>query len=876
MILKSLEIANFRKFRDPVQIGAFTDGLNIVVEPNETGKSTLLEALRAAFFIRHSAKTELVRSYVPIGDDVAPRMRVEFMVEGQSWSLEKQFIRSTFVRLSGVDGRHENDAAEQALQELLGFERGNNRGTDSETRGPFGMLWVEQASAFSVESPNRIVRDTVRGVLEAEVGVVTGGRRFDSIRARVEAAYAAFRTARTGQSRGDLAVAETRMVSAKAARVSADNILRDYEQSLTELAGAKSRLRILERELADPETAEQRGKLEEDLKVAESTALRLSAAEAHHGRAEEIAKTAATRIERLDVAERRVETAGAALSQNQTERDETQIALNQAASDERELRTALEAARAKREACETALSEARQRSRAFAKAAGAQRAIDARNALADLEERERSLQVEADAAIGQHDIDDLANLERAAIEARARFEAGTVKIDFELADNVALRIDGKPSDTTSIDILTTTRLTIGDVGSLVIRPPVGSGHSIEADRATADEALAAALRNLGVASHAAAVARSGRAATAVRELKAVRAQIAAACPGDPTIGLAPGADALRAFVASLGGNVASVEAPTDNIEKLESDVANAKIEEAAADGRHEESRQTLAKAEGVLTTATAELASATRELQAASDYVRDVLEDGDRSSLDEAQDKALRDRAAKFEALEAAREIARSYDTTTIRKRLENMSRAVMRAGEERVELNRQIASLEATIAREGKLGPAGLAEAAREEESTAIAAYERLRREADVLGMLRTALTDAANEASRTFLAPVTKRAVRYVQQLLPGCDLSFDEELGLASVLRAGVVETCGDLSRGTQEQLAILTRLAFADLLLEDGAPISLILDDPLVYSDDARLETMTDILQEASTRMQVILLTCRSKAFRHVDANRIMLR
>src|SRR5689334_13610053 len=100
MILKSLEIANFRKFRDPVRIAAFADGLNIVVEPNEVGKSTLLEALRAAFCIRHSAKTELVRSYGPIGDEVAPRMRVEFMAKGQSWSLEKQFIRSPFVRLS--------------------------------------------------------------------------------------------------------------------------------------------------------------------------------------------------------------------------------------------------------------------------------------------------------------------------------------------------------------------------------------------------------------------------------------------------------------------------------------------------------------------------------------------------------------------------------------------------------------------------------------------------------------------------------------------------------------------------------------------------------------------------------------------------------
>ncbi len=120
-----------------------------------------------------------------------------------------------------------------------------------------------------------------------------------------------------------------------------------------------------------------------------------------------------------------------------------------------------------------------------------------------------------------------------------------------------------------------------------------------------------------------------------------------------------------------------------------------------------------------------------------------------------------------------------------------------------------------------------------------------------------------------------LTRRAARYVERLLSGCDLSFGEGLGLTSVSRGGQDESCTHLSKGTQEQLAVLTRLAFADLLLEDGAPISLILDDPLVYSDDARLETMTDILLEASQRMQVILLTCRSKAFRHVEANRIYL-
>jgi hypothetical protein len=302
-----------------------------------------------------------------------------------------------------------------------------------------------------------------------------------------------------------------------------------------------------------------------------------------------------------------------------------------------------------------------------------------------------------------------------------------------------------------IDILTTTRLTIGHAGSLVVRPPAGTGRSIEADRDAAAQELAAALRNLGVASHAAAVARSERAATAARELKAVRAQIAAACPGDPAIGLARGADALRAFVASLGEDVAIVDAPADDVEKLESKVTRARVEEATADGRHEDSRKALSKAEGVLATAVAELASATREQQSASDYLRDVLGDGDRSSLEEARTEAQRDRAAKVEQLEVARDGARSYDVAAIRKRLENMSRAATRAGEERIELNRQIASLEAAIAREGTLGPAGLAEAAREEESAAIAACGRLRREADVLETLRTALTGGCQATDRT-----------------------------------------------------------------------------------------------------------------------------
>lgn len=874
MILDFLEVSNFRKFRDPLRIEGFTSGLNIVVEPNETGKSTLLEALRAALFVRHSANTELVRSYVPIGDSVAPSVSVGFTAKGTSWTLEKQFVRSPSARLSGAGSRRESDAAEEALQELLGFERGNNRGSDPETRGPLGLLWVEQASALAVESPNRLVRDSVRGVLEAEVGAVTGGRRFDAIRAKVENDYGALRTS-TGRSRGALSAAEARIIQTAEARQQAEASFREYEQALTDLETARARLRIVQRDIDNPEQAERRRGLEDDLRTAETAALRVTAAEAEHGRVEEIAKTAASRTEQLDVAERRVARANDAHTAKTSAKEIAKAKYDAAVNEERDLRAKLDAARTERERGEAALTEARSRARDFAAVSGARRAVDARNALTSLEKRERTLVGEAEDAIDAERLNRILELERAEMQARARFEAGTVKVDFELVEGVALRIDGEESEATSFDLVGVTRFDIDSVGGLLVRPPEGSGRSLDADLAVAKDNLATALRELGVASHSAGVARNERAAAATRELQALRLQIAAACPGDPTIGLVAGAEALRAFVAQLDEEVPLGVAPDDDIDALERAVTEARLTEASGAGSHEESRGALSRAEADLATANAELASATREADAASAQLSEVLTHGDRVTLDTALAEAQRNRASRAEALESARANAGAFDIDTIRRRIANLDRAASQAGTERLDLTGRVAALEATIARAGPTGPAGRLDEAREDEQSAIAACGRLAREADMLAALRVALTEAANEASRTFLAPVTRRAATYIQQLLPGCELTFDDELGLASVTRAGFDESCGALSRGTQEQLAILTRLAFADLLMEDGAPISLILDDPLVYSDDVRLEVMTSILLEASKRMQVILLTCRSHAFRHVEANRISI-
>jgi hypothetical protein len=80
-------LSNFRKYRDPFVLDGLTKRLNVIIEPNETGKSTLLEAMRAAF-IRHRTANRLARSYARCGEAVAPQIEIGFEAKGEAGSQQ--------------------------------------------------------------------------------------------------------------------------------------------------------------------------------------------------------------------------------------------------------------------------------------------------------------------------------------------------------------------------------------------------------------------------------------------------------------------------------------------------------------------------------------------------------------------------------------------------------------------------------------------------------------------------------------------------------------------------------------------------------------------------------------------------------------------
>ncbi len=170
--IRRVALTNFRKFRDPFVIDGLTDGLNVIIEPNETGKSTLLEAMRAAFFIRHNTANRLARSYAPHGEAVGPQIEVAFEARGEDWQVSKRFLKSASVEVRGPNGRAQGEEAEAQLQALLGARRDTSQAGDAAAHGALGLLWVGQAQALEVTAPGEIVRDTVRGTLEAQVGTI--------------------------------------------------------------------------------------------------------------------------------------------------------------------------------------------------------------------------------------------------------------------------------------------------------------------------------------------------------------------------------------------------------------------------------------------------------------------------------------------------------------------------------------------------------------------------------------------------------------------------------------------------------------------------------------------------------------------------------
>lgn len=130
----------------------------------------------------------------------------------------------------------------------------------------------------------------------------------------------------------------------------------------------------------------------------------------------------------------------------------------------------------------------------------------------------------------------------------------------------------------------------------------------------------------------------------------------------------------------------------------------------------------------------------------------------------------------------------------------------------------------------------------------------------AEGLDLLLNLLTEKRQALTRRLQAPLQKHLNHYLSVLFPEASLEVDEQLRPGTFARGTELGQITELSFGAREQMGLISRLAYADLLREAGRPTLVILDDTLVHSDSERLEDMKRILFDAASRHQILLFTC----------------
>jgi chromosome segregation ATPase len=881
MKIRELKLHNFRKFRQAIRLEGLVDGLNLVCEPNETGKSTVLEALRAVLFERHRSKSEQIKSYLPFGDQTAPSVKLAFELDSGRWTVEKRFLQSPHVRLAGPGGQtFESDAAEDHLQGLLGFTKAGNTGATDDTRGALGLLWVEQGMAFRVAPPGEVAKKTIEGVLSAEVGAITGGRRLAAVTAVIDKAFREYRT-NGGQPREKLLEATETLDEAQEELTAAEEAFRSLEQAMDALDRERKSLARIERDLNDPELAANEKRLSEDLDRAKLSAATIKVAE---GELRE-AVTTRERLERQrDARERRATELGKAL--------QTSIELQQAftvaqdaltAAKAREVEAASSVANARSEAAKAesaydmASKELRDHEASRAFRAGFDRLAQAEVIASQIETLGAAIAANpmTDTALAELD-----KLEKALVTATANANAGAglVEARLETSAHGKVRLDDvELTDGDTRPLRGSSTLAVEGVGRFVFVAKGGAQTQAALSKASAD--IEDYLRRLALDDVASARKSHRERQTAVGDLKAAQTRLSDLCQPNEALGVGAGLQALRGVLSQQ----TRPSAAEKDLAQLKAGVAEtrqaaiqARSDMSAAEAAHAAAINTLGKAETAAATTetrSSNAASTAEQLSAALEAERNALSDADlMSKVSEAQ----RNESAASQALELLRTASVGHDPEAIQKRIDAAGRRRKGLQDDRTTARETIARLMQTVHDRGTEGPSTRLDAARDSLQLAARRAERLGDEADVLALLKRTLAAASLETSRRYLAPVTSRVEPYVRRLLPGASLTFGEDMSPRLLERGGRSEPTEHLSLGTQEQLAVLTRIAFADLLVEKGKPASLVLDDALVFSDDVRFDTMLEILSEVSQRMQVIILTCRASLFRSLDANKVRLR
>lgn len=864
MKLVSLRVEHFRQFRQPAEIRDLQSGINLFTGPNESGKSTLVRAIRAAFFERFRSSS--VDDLQPWGDSsVAPSVELEFEWQGERWHLNKSFLRHKRCDLQVGSRAFNGEEAEEQLSSLLGYEFPGRGASRAENWGIPGLLWVEQGAGQELNEAVSYAGDHLQSALGESLGELASSSG-DELISVVDTERNKLRTASTGRPTGELARANQAAGELQAQRDELAQKAASYRQQVDRLGALLGEQREDEQrpwELYRQQASEARQRLDEVSlwqREQEREQHSLQQAEQSHSLCVQHLHEGTKLQDELGKRQRAAQSAKARLLELQGQELPMQERLTQAREHCQKTREQLTEARQqaqRRTLCSERIALEQQLADWSQKLG---RARECQQELLQLREQRQTIQ------IVESDLKRLRKLVAEQDRIQASREAVATRLSCDLLPGQTLQLDGKSlSGQTQHLLLSPAQVDIPGVGRLQISPGGEDLLELELRQQQVREDVDSLLKAMQLTSLAEAEQRSDKCRELTVDIGRLELQLSQLAP--------EGVEALAETLKLGAMRQIALNAQIAHI--AEQPGFSLAVEVAETDVQH--ALEVFGETEQAVSAHRLELALASQESEAAESErqrlhtelnspERQQREQQLRQQLIELQTEQQRLQqliTERQQQIENARPEILAQDVM----RLTSSAKALEEAAAQR---NLEVARLQSSLE---VLGAQALDEQLAnvvQELELAMRRQAELIRRADALDLLLELLTTKRHALTQRLQAPLQKHLNRYLQLLFPQAQLNVDEHLIPTQLLRQvnGSAE-CGDiaaLSFGAREQMGLISRLAYADLLQEAGRPTLIILDDALVHSDQTRLAQMKRVLFDAAQRHQILLFTCHPENWR----------
>lgn len=849
MRLLRMRLEHFAGIDGPLDVDFAEQGITLIEGPNETGKSSIVDALRLVRDFKASSQAAEVRAVRPTHVQADPSVEIELRTGPYHLTYAKAFARKGTTQLT----------VHAPVAESLTGDAAHDRATAIFAETTDLALW----SALQATQGEPLAQPVLAALVPlhsalASIGGEDAAGGHDELMQRVEAEYLTYYTP-TGRPTGEHAKLAGELAEAEARASEAEGALAD----IARLAESHERLVLRREELTGSIVTQRKEVTTLAERCAELDQLRQELHEAQRI-AEGAGQTLAIRQE---AAERR--------AQLVAELDEADRARREAELEQAEAATAVEEheAQAGPEDPDTAIDAARaELDRATVEQERARAQQELEQALRRLGEARaaHTAREEARAALRDNAVDEEAvqrlqddHLRWQTAAARSAAAAPTVTLE-RLGDQPVL-LDGQESEVHEHPVVRPVVVEVPGAARVTISPPAPLADEVaEGDRLRRE--YHRACEALGVADLEEARTLARLRSEQERILADSTAELRRALGEDESLAQ------LEERVEHCRERVGAGEPPDpETAAQRHRTAADAyqRVVNAAEESRAERRRAF-------------EIGQQLRErLVRAGTAAEHVCARAERAAATLAADRAQADDATVTAAVEEAREastraiaaVARVEGVLSERGADELASEVdartdALETAERRLrELDNEIIAVEATLEVRGGEGLQDAANRAAEAAADLRRRWISVDTRARAARRLQQTLTDHAHRARRRYVGPFRTAIAELGRTVFgSGFDVEIGEDLSILTRTLDGRTVPFVSLSGGAKEQLGVLGRVATARLVGgDDGAPV--ILDDILGYADPLRRQRVLAMLRQVARegQVQIIVLTCEPSRF-----------